>query len=819
MINRFGVRITALVGPVVVAILVALLALAGSFSTLLVVIFGLASLAKMFNLLLFDSTDAASLNIFYQPLAPARRTQVQTLVEGIVYPLAVGLAGVGLVLFTTALSLGILTVVYITLLLVLVWLSVAVATGRKYPAALRQALVKRKISGEGLVLDDESSRKVLIDALQSDKPITVLHALTMLEESESGDLAIALPELLEHSSPEVRLAALRIIERQHVVTATEAVQHCMQNEANASVQAVALRVLASLGRDEAIEQIYPYLEDADLEIRSEAIVALLRYTGIAVAIMAEGKLLQLAVSTSSTERITAAKIIGRVSGRNLDHLLTQLLADEYIQVRRAALAAAGQSNYPNVWPLVINELATSQLKNAAAAALVSGGVSTLPNISVALDDSHLNSDTRRRLVRVMGRIGGQEATGILLNQLPHPDPQFRTEVFAALHRCGYRASGEGHTAVVNHINSEAEQATSTLAALVDFQQQADENNPGFSLLADGLIHQMIQARRRMFWLLSFIYPATTILQARYNLDLGVPEKNAYALEILDLTLSSSLKSQLFPFFEDALPNQQLQRLEKTFPQPAQTTEQHLQTMLSWSPECCNPWIQACAAYAAGQPHQISNSLFELFLSLLQVDKTDSLVLETVLFALVSLQSSPAVDWEKYRGSAQFKDTFTRLDAAKNGGSPMLSTIEKVLILKTVDLFSGTPDEILAEVASLLEEVELLSGDTAFEKGDAGDCMYIIVSGKVKAHDGDHIFNTLQDGDVFGEMAMLDPEPRVASITAVDDTHLLRLDQEPFYELMEDRIEIARGVIHVLSGHLRNRVRDVAELKEQLQSTE
>jgi CRP-like cAMP-binding protein len=98
-------------------------------------------------------------------------------------------------------------------------------------------------------------------------------------------------------------------------------------------------------------------------------------------------------------------------------------------------------------------------------------------------------------------------------------------------------------------------------------------------------------------------------------------------------------------------------------------------------------------------------------------------------------------------------------------------------------------------------------------------MYIIVSGKVKAHDGDHILNTLQDGDVFGEMAMLDPEPRVASITAVDDTHLLRLDQEPFYELMEDRIEIARGVIHVLSGHLRNRVRDVAELKEQLKLAE
>lgn len=150
---------------------------------------------------------------------------------------------------------------------------------------------------------------------------------------------------------------------------------------------------------------------------------------------------------------------------------------------------------------------------------------------------------------------------------------------------------------------------------------------------------------------------------------------------------------------------------------------------------------------------------------------------------------------------------------------MLSTIEKVLILKTVNLFSGTPDEILAEVASLLAEVELPEGKTIFEKGERGDCMYIVVSGRVKAHDGEHTFNYLEEGQVFGEMAVLDPEPRVASITAVEDTLLLRLDQEPFYELMEDRIEVARGVIHVLSGHLRNRVRDVSELKARLQQLE
>jgi CRP-like cAMP-binding protein len=89
-------------------------------------------------------------------------------------------------------------------------------------------------------------------------------------------------------------------------------------------------------------------------------------------------------------------------------------------------------------------------------------------------------------------------------------------------------------------------------------------------------------------------------------------------------------------------------------------------------------------------------------------------------------------------------------------------------------------------------------------------MYLIVEGEVRVHDGDYTLNHLHSRDGFGEMALLDPEPRVASVTTVRDTRLLRLDQEPFYELMDEHNEVARGVIRVLSRHLRARVRDLGE---------
>jgi CRP-like cAMP-binding protein len=140
---------------------------------------------------------------------------------------------------------------------------------------------------------------------------------------------------------------------------------------------------------------------------------------------------------------------------------------------------------------------------------------------------------------------------------------------------------------------------------------------------------------------------------------------------------------------------------------------------------------------------------------------------------------------------------------------MLSTIEKVIILKTVDLFSATPEDVLAEVADLLVEQRVPNDTQIFAKDDPGDSMYIIVVGEVRVHDGATTLNYLGERMIFGEMALLDAAPRVASVTTVDDTLLLRLDQEPFFELMDDRIEIARGIIRVLTGHLRNRVRDLA----------
>ena len=66
---------------------------------------------------------------------------------------------------------------------------------------------------------------------------------------------------------------------------------------------------------------------------------------------------------------------------------------------------------------------------------------------------------------------------------------------------------------------------------------------------------------------------------------------------------------------------------------------------------------------------------------------------------------------------------------------MISTVEKVLFLKGVDLFKNIPGEELTHIARITDEVEYGTESTIFAEGDQGDAMYLIVEGNVRVHAG------------------------------------------------------------------------------------
>ena len=136
---------------------------------------------------------------------------------------------------------------------------------------------------------------------------------------------------------------------------------------------------------------------------------------------------------------------------------------------------------------------------------------------------------------------------------------------------------------------------------------------------------------------------------------------------------------------------------------------------------------------------------------------------------------------------------------------MYSTLEKTIFMKGVDLFRDISGEEVSHVAQIAEEREFGKEQIIFEEGDAGDSMFIIVDGAVRIHKGEKEIAVLSKGKFIGEMALLDQEPRSASITSTEETTLLEINGEDFYDLMASRMEIMQGIVKVLTQRLRNAI--------------
>jgi CRP-like cAMP-binding protein len=130
------------------------------------------------------------------------------------------------------------------------------------------------------------------------------------------------------------------------------------------------------------------------------------------------------------------------------------------------------------------------------------------------------------------------------------------------------------------------------------------------------------------------------------------------------------------------------------------------------------------------------------------------------------------------------------------------SVEKILFLRNVSLFAGMHPAELGHLAGIAEEVVYSQGSQIIREGDHGDTMYLIVDGEVDIVRGKEALAVLKSRDYFGEMSILDGEPRSASAVARTDCLLLRINQRDFYGILRRHFEAALNIIQTLTRRLR-----------------
>jgi CRP-like cAMP-binding protein len=147
---------------------------------------------------------------------------------------------------------------------------------------------------------------------------------------------------------------------------------------------------------------------------------------------------------------------------------------------------------------------------------------------------------------------------------------------------------------------------------------------------------------------------------------------------------------------------------------------------------------------------------------------------------------------------------------------MSAPADKLALLRKHSLFGQLPPEAIEHLGSYMKRRSLPRGSTIFAKGDPGIGLMGVLSGAVKisvpSADGrDIVLNIIHEGEIFGEIALLDGHPRTADATAMTDCELMTIERRDFIPFLRSQPDLTIQIIEILCARLRRTTEQVQDL--------
>ena len=130
---------------------------------------------------------------------------------------------------------------------------------------------------------------------------------------------------------------------------------------------------------------------------------------------------------------------------------------------------------------------------------------------------------------------------------------------------------------------------------------------------------------------------------------------------------------------------------------------------------------------------------------------------------------------------------------------------RVALLERLGIFEGTSPQQLEALAAVASEEHVPEGTVVIREGDEPDDLFAIVSGSAEVHTGegtdDHVVATLDEGDYFGEIGLLEKRPRTATVIAVEDSSLYRVPGADFLRIVNEGPRLSPTLVSVVANRL------------------
>ncbi|HSC25846.1 MAG TPA: Npt1/Npt2 family nucleotide transporter [Vicinamibacterales bacterium] len=605
-LRRFGLALTIMVLPISLGV--------GSFMILLAPGFWSVLLTNGFDQGFRFSVDKATYELLYLPIQPGQRVHVKNAIDIVVNRLADAFGGLMLGLATRGffmlpgLGFGLPGTAAVNVALVSIWAAVAWRLRVEYVKTIHDSIHRHRLDTErtSASMVERSAAEALTAKLGAADPGEVRYALDLLEVQKTKSWSSALRTLLHHPEPDIRRRALALLSAAGDRSIADEAVRLLQ-DADLGVRTEALLYLSREMGIDPLSRIQELGDFEDFSIRA-GMAAFLASPGPAQNLEAARALLETMAHAGgpagARDRAEAARLLAIVPDAFLD-LLAELLRDESNDVVRQAIRSARTVAREELVAPLIEALGRSDVADEAADALARCGPAVVPEIALRLTDERVDLEVRRELPSVLVRIGTPAAQQVLVDSLLHADAVLRHRVIASLNklRLVHPDVVLDPSAVELLLAAEIAGHYRSYQVLGPLEATLKEDDP----VLQAMHHSMEQEIERIFRLMALLYAQGGLHDAYVGLRAANPIIRANALEFLDNVLKPELRQILVPLLDAQVTIQErIELADRVVGAPVGTTEEAVATLLGSE----DTWLRSCAVYAVGtlRLHGLSGEL-------------------------------------------------------------------------------------------------------------------------------------------------------------------------------------------------------------------
>jgi CRP-like cAMP-binding protein len=137
--------------------------------------------------------------------------------------------------------------------------------------------------------------------------------------------------------------------------------------------------------------------------------------------------------------------------------------------------------------------------------------------------------------------------------------------------------------------------------------------------------------------------------------------------------------------------------------------------------------------------------------------------------------------------------------------PERNIVERVIALEAVELLENLSPEQLARIAMIAHEVKFPPEKVVLDPTQPADALYVILDGAAELSHNGEVLATAHRNEVLGAWALFDEEPFPVTARTLEDTVLLRIARDDFYDLLSDNVEITAAIFSTLVKRFRKLV--------------